>query len=142
MNDRSAEYADRIAAAGSTNERTNLAARWILAEFDAYYVESRSIPNLAKSAFERRDPATSLDLSLRRLSVYSVSVHTLARRLRESLPSAAEDETFWERIEARYLTLIEGRYESDLAFAYIHSARRMMYEGMWNPVEYTFSAPS
>ena len=138
MNDRYAEYANRIAAADSIEDRTDLAARWILAEFDAYYVESRSIPKLAKSAFERRDPATSLDLSLRRLSVYSISVHTLARRLRESLPSAAEDETFWERIEARYLTLIEGRYESDLAFAYIHSARRMMYEGMWNPVEYAF----
>ena len=138
MNDRSAEYANRIATAASLEERTVLAARWILAEFDAYYVESRSIPKLAKSAFERRDPATSLDLSLRRLSVYSISAHTLARRLRESLPSAAEDESFWERIEARYLTLIEGRYESDLAFAYIHSARRMMYEGMWNPVEYTF----
>ena len=138
MNDRSAEYADRIAAADSTEERTNLAARWILAEFDAYYVESRNIPNLAKSAFERRDPATSLDLSLRRLSVYSISVHTLARRLREALPSAAEDESFWDRIEARYLTLIEGRYESDIAFAYIHSARRMMYEGMWKPVDYAF----
>ena len=138
MNDRYAEYANRIAAAGSIDERTDLAARWILAEFDAYYVASRNIPNLAKSAFERRDPATSLDLSLRRLSVYSVSVHTLARRLRDALPSAAEDETFWERIEARYLTLIAGRYESDLAFAYIHSARRMMYEGMWKPVEYTF----
>ena len=138
MNDQSTEYAGRIAVADSIDERADLAARWILAEFDAYYVESRSIPKLAKSAFERRDPATSLDLSLRRLSVYSISVHTLARRLRESLPSAAADETFWERIEARYLTLIEGRYESDLAFAYIHSARRMMYEGMWNPVEYTF----
>ena len=138
MNDRRPDYADRIAAARSVDERADLAARWILAEFDAYYVESRSIPNLAKSAFERRDPATSLDLSLRRLSVYSISVHTLARCLRESLPSAAEDETFWERIEARYLTLIEGRYESDLAYAYIHSARRMMYEGMWKPVEYTF----
>ena len=138
MNDRSAEYADRIAAADSTDERTILAARWILAEFDAYYVESRNIPNLAKAAFERRDPATSLDLSLRRLSVYSISVHALARRLRETLPSAAEDESFWERIEARCLTLIEGRYESDIAFAYIHSARRMMYEGMWKPVEYAF----
>ena len=138
MNDRSPDYADLIAAAVSIDDRTDLTARWILAEFDAYYVESRSIPNFAKAAFERRDPATSLDLSLRRLSVYSISVHALARRLRESLPSAAEDETFWERIEARYLTLIEGRYESDLAFAYIHSARRMMYEGMWNPVEYTF----
>ncbi len=138
MNDRSAEYADRIAAETSLDERAELAARWILAEFDAYYVESRNIPNLAKSAFERRDPATSLDLSLRRLSVYSITVHALAQRLREALPSAAEDEAFWERIEARYLTLIEGRYESDLAFAYIHSARRMMYEGMWKPVEYAF----
>ena len=138
MNDRRPDYADRIVAVRSIEERTALAAHWILSEFDAYYVESRSIPNFAKAAFERRDPATSLDLSLRRLSVYSISVHALARRLRESLPSAAEDETFWERIEARYLTLIEGRYESDLAFAYIHSARRMMYEGMWNPVEYTF----
>ena len=138
MSDRSTQYAERIANAGSVDERTDLAAGWILAEFEAYYVESRNIPNLAKAAFERRDPATSLDLSLRRLSVYSISVHALARRLREALPSAAEDETFWERIEARYLTLIEGRYESDLAFAYIHSARRVMYEGMWKPVEYAF----
>ena len=138
MNDRSAEYASRIEAAGSIDERSGLAARWILAEFDAYYVESRSIPNLAKSAFEQRDPAMSLDLSLRRLSVYSVSAHALARRLRAALPEVAEDETFWTRLEARYLALIEGRYESDLAFAYIHSARRMVYQGMWKPVEYMF----
>ena len=138
MNDRYAEYASRIEAAGSSEERSGLAARWILAEFDAYYVESRSIPNLAKSAFEQRDPAMSLDLSLRRLSVYSVSAHALARRLRAALPEVAEDETFWARLEARYLALIEGRYESDLAFAYIHSARRMVYEGMWKPVEYMF----
>ena len=138
MNDRSAEYASCIEAAGSIDERSGLAARWILAEFDAYYVESRSIPNLAKSAFEQRDPAMSLDLSLRRLSVYSVSAHALARRLRAALPEVAEDETFWTRLEARYLALIEGRYESDLAFAYIHSARRMVYQGMWKPVEYMF----
>ena len=138
MNDRNTEYAVCIAAARSTDERVDLAARWILAEFDAYYIESRIIPSLAKSAFERRDPATSLDLSLRRLSVYSITVHALARRLRKALPSVAEDESFWERIESRYLTLIEGRYESDIAFAYIHSARRMMHEGMWKPVEYAF----
>ena len=138
MSDEHADYASRIAAAESIDERATLAARWILAEFDAYYVESRNIPTLAKAAFERRDPAASLDLSLRRLSVYSVSVHALARCLRDVLPSAAEDEGFWERIETHYLTLIQGRYESDLAFAYIHSARRMMYEGMWKPVDYTF----
>ena len=136
--DRPAQYARRVAAAGSLGERLDLTARWILAEFDAYYVESRNIPTLAKAAFERRDPARSLDLSLRRLSVYSVSVHALARRLREALPSVAEDEAFWARLEARYLALIEGRYESDLAFAYIHSARRMVYQGMWKPVEYAF----
>ena len=120
------------------DERAALAARWILAEFDAYYVESRNIPNLAKAAFERLDPASSLDLSLRRLSVYSISVHALARHLRDALPSTAEEEAFWERIEACYLTLIEGRYASDIAFAYIRSARRMLYEGMWKPVEYAF----
>ena len=74
MNDRSPDYTDLIAAARSIGERTDLAARWILDEFDAYYVESRNIPNLAKAAFERLDPASSLHLSLRRLSVYSVSV--------------------------------------------------------------------
>ena len=138
MSGRTEEYARRVAAARSIDERLDLAARWILAEFDAYYVESRNIPTLAKAAFERRDPAASLDLSLRRLSVYSVSAHSLARRLREALPSVADDETFWARLEARYLALIEGRYESDLAFAYVHSARRMVYEGMWKPVEYAF----
>ena len=111
MNDRSPDYTDLIATARSIDERTDLAARWILTEFDAYYVESRNIPNLAKAAFERLDPASSLDLSLRRLSVYSVSVHALARRLRDALPPADDDESFWARIEARYLTLIEGRYE-------------------------------
>ena len=138
MSEQGRDYASRIAAVESIDERADLAARWILAEFDAYYVESRNIPTLAKAAFERRDPAASLDLSLRRLSVYSVSVHTLARCLRDALPTAAEDERFWERIETHYLTLIQGRYESDLAFAYIHSARRMMYAGMWKPVDYTF----
>ena len=138
MSTEPADYPHRIASAESIDERADIVARWILAEFDAYYVESRSIPTLAKAAFERRDPARSLDLSLRRLSVYSISAHALARRLRETLPSIVEDETFWERIEPRYLALVEGRYESDLAYAYIHSARRMTYEGMWKPVEYAF----
>ncbi|MCY4220973.1 MAG: bifunctional isocitrate dehydrogenase kinase/phosphatase [Thiotrichales bacterium] len=136
--DRNPDYAGRIAAARSIGERTDLTARWILAEFDVYYTESRNIPNLARAAFEGLDPASSLHLSLRRLSLYSVSARALARRLRDTLPPTAEGESFWERIRARYLALIEGRYESDLAFAYIHTARRMMYEGMWKPVEYTF----
>ena len=138
MTDQDTDYAGRLAAASSAEERSDLAAGWILAQFDDYYIESRNIPTLAKSAFEQRDPATSLKLSLRRLSVYSISVHALARRLREALPSVAMDEAFWERVEERYLALIDGRYESDIAFAYIHSARRMVYEGMWKPVEYAF----
>ena len=133
-----ASYTDRIGAADSIDERAELTARWIREEFDTYYFESRNIPNLAKAAFEQREPATSLRLSRRRLSVYSVSVHSLAHRLREAMPSITEDEAFWARIEDRYLALVEGRYESDLAFAYINSARRMLYEGMWKPVDYAF----
>ena len=47
--------------------KVTLTAGWILQEFDAYYSESRGIPELAQAAFEDRDHATSLSLSRRRL---------------------------------------------------------------------------
>jgi isocitrate dehydrogenase kinase/phosphatase len=38
-----------------------------------------------------------------------------------------------------YMSLIHERYEADLAFAYIHSVRRKMYQAEWKPVAYDFS---
>ena len=36
---------------------------------------------------------------------------------------------------------VAGRYEADLATAYIHSVRRMLYQDEWKPVEYSFGTP-
>jgi isocitrate dehydrogenase kinase/phosphatase len=113
-------------------------AHWMLREFDDYYNESRGIPERAKKAFEGRDPGESLTLSRRRLSIYSESVHALAPRIVERYPHLAEIESNWRSIEEAYLPLIEGRYEADLAYAFLNSVQRMIYQGEWQPVEYAF----
>jgi isocitrate dehydrogenase kinase/phosphatase len=113
-------------------------ANWILREFDAYYAESRGIPDLAQAAFEGRDPGRSLALSKRRLSIYSESIHTLGPLVAEAFPRLTESETPWPGIEQIYLGLIRDRYEADLAFAYIHSIRRIIYRDEWKPVAYDF----
>ncbi len=139
---RSVEFADSIARADTDAARAVLSARRMLQEFDLYYTESRQIPSLAKRAFENRDPQTSLALSRRRLSLYSTSIHELGEELREVLPEIAENEALWDNVQDHYVPLIEGRYEADLAFAFIHSVRRMISKGEWRPVEYSFREPS
>ncbi len=49
------------------------------------------------------------------------------------------DDTFWGDIERHYLAHIAGRYEADIAFAFLHSVRRKLYSDLWRPVAY---APS
>ena len=110
----------------------------ILQAFDAYYAESRQIPERAQAAFERRDPAESLTLSRRRLSMYIESIHELVRALKKIQPRLAEDEAPWREVEPHYLRQISERYEADLAFAYLHSTKRKLYRDEWRPVEYAF----
>jgi isocitrate dehydrogenase kinase/phosphatase len=132
------DHASLISAAAEQSEKVALAADWILQEFIAYYTESRDIPALAKKAFEARDHATSLALSKRRLALYSIGIEGLGTRLREAFPRIANDEGLWRQVEDRYLPLIEGRYEADLAFAFLNSVKRRIHQGEWQPVEYAF----
>ena len=137
MNDVS-DQARRIAAAGDRGEKAAIIAEWILEVFSAYYAESRHIPDLAKAAFESRDHATSLELSKRRIALYSIGIEDLGPRLLEAVPDVSSDERLWSEVEARYLPLIEGRYEADLAFAFVNSVKRRIHQGEWQPVEYAF----
>jgi isocitrate dehydrogenase kinase/phosphatase len=115
-----------------------MTAELVLRTFDDYYLKSRRIPGLAQKAFENRDPAASLELSRQRLSMYRDSIDELGRRLAAAVPLMIHEESLWREAERRYLTSIEGRYEADLAFAYIHSLRRIIYRGEWTPVTYSF----
>jgi len=132
----------RIGLAWDRNEAVRLTAECILGVFDAYHTECRRITWLAKAAFEERTPAESLLLSRRRLTVYSETIHEIATRLIRAFPGLVADEALWREVEAVYLPMIVGRYEEDLATAYIHSVRRMLYQDEWTPVEYTFGTSS
>ena len=120
------------------DEMISLAARCILQEFDLYYVESRGIPAHAKAAFEAGDPGRSVSLSRRRLSIFSESVRSLAVQLQRVYPLLAHDEGLWQGIERQYLPLIQGRYEEDLAIAFLNAARRLIFRDEWQPVDYFF----
>jgi len=147
MNDRSlTEAGSRPAGAGDDRRRAPAEtggdgpaaalARRVLAEFDACYQQSRLIPGLAKRAFEDRDHAQSLDLSRRRLSIYGESIHALARAIAAHDPDLAATQDQWRRVEEAYLAMIEGRYEADLAYAFINSVQNQIYQGEWRPLDY------
>ena len=135
---RRGDYARAIAAAAEAKQKVALTSAWILQTFGDYYSESRHIPALAKNAFEQRKPATSLSLSKRRLALYSSAIFDLGVRLREAFPQVAKDGHLWRQVEESVLPLIEGRYEADLAFAFVNSVKRRIHQGEWEPVEYAF----
>lgn len=121
-------------------ERARIVAQVVFAVFEDYYQRSRRLPFLAKAAFEARDWPATFQLSRDRLSIYSISITKLSPLLKAGCPELTEDEGFWREVEAQYLTLIHGRYEADLAFAFIHSVRRKVYQNEWKPVEYSSGA--
>ena len=137
-NAHSETYTSLVDEAPDAQAKGQVIARWVLSAFDEYYLKSRQIPALAQKAFERQEAKTSITLSKQRLSMYSTSVETLSNELQRALPEIARDTAMWSAVEVRYLASIRGRYEADLAFAYIHSVRRLIDRGEWRPVEYAF----
>jgi isocitrate dehydrogenase kinase/phosphatase len=133
-----AGYPAHIAAAESDRGRVALTAEWIRSVFEDFYDEFLRLTWLAKSSFEARDHPAAVASAKRRLGLYNATVYALADELRHAFPALARREALWADVEAAYLPAIEERYEADLALAYIHSARRRLYQGEWTPVEYGF----
>jgi isocitrate dehydrogenase kinase/phosphatase len=123
--------------AGSDAAITAIGAEAVLESFDRYYYAFRQIPNLAQQSFEQRNPAQTLRLSQRRLRIYVESIRDLLARIRQVCPRLSESEELWRRVERHYVQQVRGRYEEDLAIAYIHSARRLNYGDEWSPVDYS-----
>ena len=132
------DYPALIAAAASDQARVILTADWIRSVFDGFYAEFLRLTWLAKSEFESRDHPAAVASAKRRLGLYNATVYALADELRYAFPALARHESLWADVEAAYLASTEGRYEADLALAYVHSARRRLYHGEWKPVEYGF----
>jgi len=119
------------------DERARILAKVIFWAFEDYYQRSRSIPFAVKAAFERRDWPRSLQLARERLSIYSLTISKLAPTLEAGCPEIGTDSTFWGEIERHYIAHIAGRYEADIAFAFLQSVRRKVVSRDWVAVEYS-----
>jgi hypothetical protein len=78
-------------------------------------------------------------LSHDRLQIYRRCLETFVVHLRTVWPTLPDERGFWVEIEARVLEAIKGRYEADLAFAWLRSVRRGVTPGEWTPVAYAGS---
>ena len=132
------DYAARMVAAARDRQRIDLTAEWILSVFDSFYTEFVRLTWAAKAAFETRDHPAAVANARRRLGLYNATVYPLAEELRTAFPQLKEREPLWAEVEAAYRAAVHGRYEADLALAYLHSAQRRVHHGEWKPVVYGF----
>jgi len=123
----------------NTNQHIQSAATWLYEEYHLFYEEFLKILDLAKLAFEKRDFVSSIRVSSRRLSLYSISIAEVGNRLKLSYPQIHSDIDQWWEVEYHYQGLIRGEYDEDIARAYLHSLRRKIYQGEWRPTDYSFT---
>ncbi|MCP4329221.1 MAG: bifunctional isocitrate dehydrogenase kinase/phosphatase [Alphaproteobacteria bacterium] len=126
--------------ARSEPEKVALIAALIFDVFGDYYARSRAMPAAAKAAFENMDWTRSIDISRERLIIYTRSISRLAPLLKLFCREVESRDAFWEEVERAYLALIAGHYQADVAFAFLSSVRRKIYQDQWKAVEYTYGA--
>jgi isocitrate dehydrogenase kinase/phosphatase len=122
-----------------TNQSIQSAATWLYEEYHLFYKEFLNILDLAKLAFEKRDFASSIRVSSRRLSLYSISITEVGKRLKLEFPKVHDNIDKWWEVETCYQGLIQGEYDEDIARAYLHSLRRKIYQGEWRAADYSFT---
>ncbi|MEE8364413.1 MAG: isocitrate dehydrogenase kinase/phosphatase AceK regulatory subunit, partial [Gammaproteobacteria bacterium] len=122
----------------SESRRIQAVSTWLYEEYRLFYREFLMILDLAKLAFEKRDFASSVRVSARRLSLYSASIIDVSGRLKQDYPEIHIDIDRWEEVESHYRRLIEGEYAEDIGRAYLHSLRRIIYQGEWRTADYSF----
>jgi len=131
------QFTFRMVGAAQREDRIRITADWVLAQFDQFYNEFLEVPYRAKTAFEQQHHSTSIWLSRHRLSLYSSYIHSMGGYLKAIQPNISVDANFLNQLEDHFWRKIELRYESDVAYAFMHSIRRMVYRDEWKPVEYS-----
>src|SRR5215469_10728464 len=131
-------FPTRLSMAATNEERTRLVAAWIFRTFEDFYAEFRQLTGRAKTAFEAREPAGAVVHARTRLGLYNATVYALADEVRLSYPALKDYEPLWLAVEDLYRLRLRGRYEADLAVAFLHSVMRRVHISEWRPVDYSF----
>ena len=131
------QFTFRLIGADNRENRIRITADWVLGEFERFYREFLEVPYQAKAAFEQQHHSTSIWLSRHRLSLYSSYIHRMGAYLQAIQPNISIDASFLNQLEDHFWRVVEKRYESDVAYAFMHSIRRIVYRDEWKPVEYS-----
>ena len=131
------QFTFRLIGASNRENRIRITADWVLGEFERFYREFLEVPYQAKAAFEQQHHSTSIWLSRHRLSLYSSYIHRMGAYLQAIQPNISVDASFLNQLEDHFWRMVENRYESDVAYAFMHSIRRIVYRDEWKPVEYS-----
>ena len=131
------QFTFRLIGASNRENRIRITADWVLGEFERFYREFLEVPYQAKTAFEQQHHSTSIWLSRHRLSLYSSYIHRMGAYLQAIQPNISVDASFLNQLEDHFWRVVENRYESDVAYAFMHSIRRIVYRDEWKPVEYS-----
>ncbi|MCZ6470461.1 MAG: bifunctional isocitrate dehydrogenase kinase/phosphatase [Gammaproteobacteria bacterium] len=122
-----------------SESRALAVSTWLYEEYSLFYQEFLRILDLAKIAFEKRDFSSSVRVSARRLSLYSLSIVDVSERLKQAYPEIHDDEAQWQAVESQYSEMVKGEYAEDIGRAYLHSLRRKIYHGEWRAADYSFA---
>jgi isocitrate dehydrogenase kinase/phosphatase len=117
------QFTFRMVGAAQREDRIRITADWVLAQFEQFYTEFLEVPYRAKAAFEQQHHSTSIWLSRHRLSLYSSYIHRMGAYLKAIQPNISVDASFLNQLEDHFWRKIEHRYESDVAYAFMHSIR-------------------
>ena len=131
------QFTFMLIGANNRENRIRITADWVLEQFEQFYQEFLEVPYQAKTAFEQQHHSTSIWLSRHRLSLYSSYIHRMGAYLQAIQPNISVDASFLDQLEDHFWRMIEHRYESDVAYAFMHSIRRIVYRDEWKPVEYS-----
>jgi len=132
------DFTFRMVGASRRGERIRITAEWVLLQFEQFYREFLEVPYQAKAAFEQQNHGVSIWLSRHRLSLYSSYIHRMGAHLKAVQPNVSFDADFLDDLEKLYWSMVADRYESDVAYAFLHSIRRIVHRDEWKPVEYGF----
>ncbi len=133
-----AQFTFRMVGASRREDRIRITADWILTQYEQFYREFLEVPYRAREAFEQQNHGVSIWLSRHRLSLYSDYIHRMGAYLKAVQPNISTDANFLNQLETHFWRVVEDRYEADVAYAFMHSIRRMVYRDEWKPVEYSF----
>jgi isocitrate dehydrogenase kinase/phosphatase len=135
-----APFAAMIATASSDEVRNELASAWILRSFEHFYKTFTELTWRAERAFETRGHSAAVAYARTRLGLYDRNIHALADEIRAAYPALAVRIDLWNAVKSAYRPQVEGRYEADLAIAYLNSVIRRIHASAWRPVDYAFGA--